>query len=139
MPKSPQCKTGRRQLESPAKNCFIGAVQAMNNVSQACRDQNVLPSTGYDLWHKFQETGSTSNRPHSGCPTKVDKPLKQEVIQKALENRRKPLQQLGNEVEPNICQQAVRAILSKEGYHSRVAKKVPYLSKVMKAKFLAWA
>jgi transposase-like protein len=60
--------TGSQQLDSPRKNRFIGAVQSHRNISRAARDHGIRQSTAQSLWPKFQDTGSTANRPRSGRP-----------------------------------------------------------------------
>lgn len=139
MPKEPQRKSSRRQLDSPTKNRLIGAIEVQKNVAKACRDMNVPPTTGYDLWHKYQETGSTHNRSRSGRPRVTTNEGREKIVEMAVNNRRKPLEDIGNEMEPCVSRDTVRAVLADEGYHRRVAKKVPYLSKLTKEKRLAWA
>jgi transposase len=135
--------TTHRQLDSPRKNQFIGAVQSHGNISRACRDHGIHPSTGRDLWNKFRETGSTANRPQSGRPPIFSKPEKAIIVQIAKDNRQKPFHEIGNEIVndsiPRISEGTIRNTLAEEGYHRRVARKVPYLMPATKQKHLHWA
>ncbi|KAJ7587668.1 hypothetical protein C8J56DRAFT_755644, partial [Mycena floridula] len=124
--------------DSPRKNRFIGAIQAHDNVAKACNDYGIPPSTGYDLWNKFLETGTTSNRPRSGRPSKLDEAGKAEVVRKVVQSRRKAFQEIGNEMMPPVGEKIIRNACDEQGYHRCVAKKVPYLDKEKKRKRLAW-
>jgi transposase len=131
--------TGSQQLDSPRKNRFIGAVQSHHNISRAARDHGIRQSTAQSLWQKFQDTGSTANRPRSGRPSILSAPEKAIVVDYAKENRRKPFRDIGNEITPHVSESTIRRILAEEGYHRRVARKVPYRSEAAKQKRLAWA
>jgi hypothetical protein len=131
--------TTHHRLDSPRKNRFIGAIQVHGNISRACRDHGIASSTGHDLWKKFQETGSTTNLPGAGRHPTFSKPEKACIVQIAVESRRKPFRDIGNEITPSVSGETVRRIVAEEGYHRRVAKKVPYRSELTKEKRRAWA
>jgi transposase len=135
----PKHKTSRRQLGSPTKNQFIGTVRTHHNVARACADYSIKSSTGYDLWNKFLDTGSASNRPRSGRPSKLSESEKENVRELATHRHRKPFCEIGNELMPPVCATTVRSALAETGYHRRVAKKVPYLPPAAKQKRLTWA
>jgi len=128
-----------QQLDSPRKNRFIGAVQTHGNVRRAARDHDIKPSTAHSLWHKFQATGSTKNRPRSGRPSTFLQPEKAIIVDYAREHRRKPFREIANEITPTVSEGSIRNILAEDGYHRRVAKTVPYRSDETKRKRLAWA
>jgi hypothetical protein len=109
------------------------------NISCACHDHGIRSSTGHDLWKKFQETGSTKNLPRSGRPPTFCKPEKALITQISIENRRKPFREIVNEITPSVSAETVQHIAAEEGYHRRVAKKVPYRSAATKEKRMAWA
>lgn len=135
----PPCRTQRRQLDSPKKNRFIGAIQTHGNVAEACRTHDIPYQTGLDLWHKYDSTGSTSNLPRSGRPKIASDHTKRVVVRNALKSRRTAFQDIGNTVEPRLSEGTVRNILAEEGLHRRVARKVPFLTKEHKRKRLEWA
>jgi len=77
--------------DSPKKNCFIGAVQAGQTIIQAAASFGIPQSTASDLWHKFQQTGSTHSRPQSGWPIKISDHTKQTVTHAAKIQHRKTM------------------------------------------------
>ncbi|KIJ98565.1 hypothetical protein K443DRAFT_65795, partial [Laccaria amethystina LaAM-08-1] len=96
-------------------------------------------STAADIWKRYQQTGSTKNRPRSGRPKVVTDRLKRQIINAAKKSRRQPFQEIANNLEPQISDATIRNVLAEEGYHRRVARKVPYLTKVQKTKRVQWA
>lgn len=131
--------TTRRQINSPRKNQFIGALKIHGNISRACRDYDISSSTGNDLWKKYWETGSTANRPRSGCPAIFSAVEKAQIVEYTRENRRKPFRDIGNEIMTPVSASTIRNIVAEKGYHRRVARKVPYISAAAKQKRLNWA
>jgi Transposase len=61
------------------------------------------------------------------------------VHRKALANRRRPLADIGNDIEPPISRKSVAKVLDGYGLHRRVGRKVPFLKKAQKRARLAWA
>ncbi|TFY77209.1 hypothetical protein EWM64_g6803 [Hericium alpestre] len=125
--------------DSPKKDRFIGAVKAGLNISQAANQENIPLPTAYALFHKYEKTGSTRCLPRSGRPPKATEHTKGQIVREARKYRRKPFAALGKSVEPPISESTVRRILSKEGYHRRVARRVPYLTPEQKKARLTWA
>lgn len=128
----------RIQHSSPKKNRLIGALMSGKTITQAAETADIPYGTAKKIIAKYRATGSTSNQPRSGRPSKVDDRVKRDLIRNARNNRRKPFAQLGREVEPQLGATTVRVHLAEEGYHRRVARKVPYLNKVHKKKRLEW-
>jgi hypothetical protein len=83
--------------------------------------------------------GSTHTRPQFGCPPKFTNRIKQVVICDAKSNSCKPLDQIGNLMEPCISASAVRKILDEVGMHWRKACKVIYLKQTQKRSQVHWA
>ena len=125
--------------DSPKKNRFIGCVLAGNTVEAAGKQYNIPQSTASDIWRKFQQTGSTHNRPRSGRPAKITSRTTRAVIREAKKHRRENLSAIGKMVTPSISASAVRKILANEGLHHRKARKVVFLTKIHKQKRKAWA
>lgn len=122
-------KTSRIQHDSPKKNRLIGALLAGKGLREAAQMTDFKKSTAADIWKRYQQTGSTKNRPRSGRPKVVTDRLKRQIINAAKKSRRQPFQEIAN----------IRNVLAEEGYHRRVARKVPYLTKVQKTKRVQWA
>jgi transposase len=74
------------QHDSPTKNCFIGAVQAGQTISQAAHKNGIAQQAGSDLWQKFQETGSTTNHHQSGHPKKLTSVTVSKVVHDSKKN-----------------------------------------------------
>ena len=75
------------QHDSPTKNHFIGAVQARQTISQAAHKNSIAQQAGSDLWRKFQETRSTTNRRQSGHPKKLTSRTVSKVVHDSKKNR----------------------------------------------------
>ena len=86
----------------PKKTRFIGAVQAGQSIVEASNNFDIPKQTASDLWHKFQQTGSTHALPRSGRPPKITNRMKWSVIREAKMNCRKPLDAIGKLITPNI-------------------------------------
>ena len=76
-------KTSRIQHDSSKKNRLIGALLAGKGLCKAARMTNLQKSTAADIWKRYQQTGSTKNQPHSGCPKVVTDRLKRQIINAA--------------------------------------------------------
>ncbi|KAJ7211776.1 hypothetical protein GGX14DRAFT_362452 [Mycena pura] len=109
-----------------------------HNVRRAAREHGIHPATAQSLWRKFQETGATSNLPRSGRPAFLSSPEKALVVQYAVEHRREPFRDIRNKMSPAVSASTIRRTLAEDGYHRRVAKKVPYRSEKTKQKRLTW-
>jgi hypothetical protein len=72
-------------------------VQAGKTVTEAATNDDLPLSPASDLWKKFQDTGTTHNRPCSGGPWKVGTCLKRQFIRSALQNCRKPFNELAHD------------------------------------------
>ena len=129
----------RVQHSSPKKNRLIGAIQAGKSIPQAAQIADIPYGTAKKIWSKYCTTGSTKNWQRSGCPSKVTERTKRALVRTVRNNRRMPFGEVGNTVKPSISATTVREHLAREGYHRRVAKKVPYLTKLQKRKRAAWA
>jgi transposase len=132
--RAPRCEHG-----TPVKNQLVGAILATGNVAEAARTVNMKYSTARDIWKKYQKHGTTANRPRSGQPRKVTDHTVRQMVRIAMKSRRKPFREIGNEVVPNLAETTVRRLLADEGFHRRVARKVPYLTKAHKRHRLGWA
>ena len=126
-------------LDTPTKNRIVGYAQATGNAAEAGRKENVNPRTAQRICKHFAETGSTARKKGSGPPTKVTDYDKREIVRTARKNRRMALGQLRNQVAADISTSTVRRVLDSEGYHRRVARRVPYLTRKHKQARLAWA
>lgn len=123
---------------SPKKNWFIEAVEAGKSI-QAASDHYGIPfSTARDIWHKFQESGSTHAQPCSGRPVKITNWMCWTIIHKAKANQKKHLDQVGRMVDPPISASSVQNILNAVGLHQRWGQKVVYLTKEHKIRWKEW-
>ena len=127
------------QWDTPTKNRLIGAIQSTGNVAASARKYGFRYSTAWDLWAKFKETGTTHTRPCPGRPKKVTDRVRRLLVRNATKSRRTNLLTLGSEVQPKLSTTTVRRILVHEGYHRRVARRAPYLTKAHKKARVAWA
>ncbi len=91
------------------------------------------------IYTKFKKTGSTENLLCSGCPKKTTDHEERLIMRNALADRHQPFSELAKLTVANISTSTVRTILVDKGYHQRVVKKVPYLTKAHKKARMAWA
>ena len=135
----PKNNTSQSQVDTPTKNRIIGYANATGNAAEAGRKENVDPRTAQRIYKKFQKTGSTTRKRGSGRPMKLNDRGRREIVRNARKNRRMGLQELRNEATATVSTSTIRRVLAAEGYHRRVARKVPYLTKAHKRARLAWA
>ncbi|KAI0792857.1 hypothetical protein C8Q75DRAFT_691982, partial [Abortiporus biennis] len=109
-------------------------IRSGQSIAQAARHLNIPYSTARDILNKWKKYGSTSNRPRPGHPKKVTDRGARRMVRTARVNRRMGFQEIGNQMAPTVTDATVRNILDKEGYHQRLAKKVPNLTKTQKKK-----
>jgi transposase len=121
------------------KNRIIGYYLATGNASAAARNENVPPRTAQNLIQRFKQTGSTANKPRPGRPRKLNDYDKRQVIRTARKNRRMPLAELTNQIATKVSVGSIRRVLAAQGYHRRVARKVPFLTPHHKHLRLVWA
>lgn len=129
----------RTQHDSPTKNRFIGRVEAGETIKDAADHEDIPRTTGSDIWKKYQETGSTHNRPRTGRPTKLTPHMKRIIVRQARKNRRRNLHELGKSVTPTVSASTARRVLSEVGLHRRRARKVIYLKKAHRRARKLWA
>lgn len=132
-------KTSRVQHDDARKNQFIGAVVAGQSIRKAGRDYGFAPSTAQGIYTKFKKQGFVENLPRTGRPKKTTDREERLIVRKALADRRQPFPELVKSTVADISTSTVRNILAEKGYHRRVAKKVPYLTKAHKKARMAWA
>ena len=132
-------KTSRVQHDEAMKNQFIGAVLAGTNIQKAGRLFGIKPGTAQGIWDKFCKKRSMENLPRSGCPKKTTDHEDRLIVREALKKRCQPFCKIANAVTADVTTSTVQNILAHEGYHQRVAKKVPYLSMTHKKARMAWA
>jgi transposase len=113
-------------------------IQGGRNVAQAAWLTEIPYPTARNIWNKYRKTGSTSNYSRSGRPKKVNDHMKRRIIREATKARRTPFSEIGNQMVPKVSEGTVQNVLAEAGYHRRVAKKVPYLTKRHKAARRYW-
>lgn len=128
----------RHQHSTPKKNRLIGAIISGASVAEAAALFNFPYSTASDIWKKYKKYGSTQNLPRSGRPPKLTDTSKRMLIRSAVKSRRMPFSELGNQLPVMVSKSTVRRVLEKEGYHRRVARKVPYLTAHHRSARLSW-
>lgn len=127
------------QYDTPRKNRFIGAATATGNVAAAAREHDITPTAARQIFHKWETTGSTHNKPRCGRPSKVNETTKRLIVRTTRKSRRLPFTEIGNTLPEPVSTSTVRRVVASEGRHRRVARRVPRLTKKhMKAR-LAWA
>ena len=135
----PESNTSVLQVDTPTKNRIVGYANATGNAAEAGRKENVNPRTAQRICKRFKQTGSTSRKRGSGRPTKLNDRDRRAIVRTARKNRRMGLRELRNQTTAEISTTTIRRVLADEGYHRRVARKVPYLTKMQKQARLAWA
>jgi transposase len=135
----PSTKTSRRQHSPATKNLFVGAVLGGQDVAQAARHFGLKDSTARSILKKYHETGTTENQTRSGRPPKLTEADKRQIVRTARKERRTPFSKIGNQLGLNVTDTTIRHVLSSAGYHRRVARKVPFLTKLHRHARMAWA
>ena len=135
----PESKPSQPQVDTPTKNQIVGYANATGNAAEAGRKENIDPRTAQRIYKRFKETGSTARKQGSGHPTKLNNLDRREIVRNARKNYRMAFGELRNQATADISTTTVWRVLAEEGYHRRVAKKVPYLTKDHKRARLAWA
>lgn len=130
---------GSQRLDSPRKNRLVGAWEVHGNIRCAARDHDVKYRTAHNIIRKYQDSGSTTNKPRPGCPPIFSAPEKAQIVDLAVRNRRKPFRDIGNEITPAVSSSTVARVVAEEGYGRRVARKVQFLTEVTKGKRYSWA
>lgn len=125
--------------DTPKKNRLIGAILGGKSVAEASAMFGIPAPTAYTIRRKYLETGSTSNKSKSGRPSKVNDRGKRAILRTAIKSRRMPLNEVANVLGLDISPSTMRNVLGEAGYHWRVAKKVPYLTKAHKMAKKYWA
>jgi hypothetical protein len=66
---------------------------------------------------KFKKTGSTENRPRTGCPPKLTEADKQHITQTARKQCRTPFGEIGNQLGLDVSDTTIRHFLHDASYH----------------------
>ncbi|KZV93183.1 hypothetical protein EXIGLDRAFT_579865, partial [Exidia glandulosa HHB12029] len=106
-------------------------------VAAAARAERINPRSARKIWHKYLETGTTHERPGSGCLSKLTPANKRLIVRTVHKNCRMPFAEVGNLV--NSSAMLVRNVLRPHSYHRRVVKPKPYLKPKHKDGRLSWA
>lgn len=126
------------EVDTPTKNRIIGFYLATGNATAAASNENIPPRTAQYIIQRYKETGSASNRHRTGRPSILTNYDKREIIRTARKNRRMPLGQITNQISANVSTTTIRRVLAAQGYHRRVARRVPYLTLYHKRLRLLW-
>ena len=132
-------ETKRHEVDTPTKNRIVGRALETGNAAQAGRDENVNPRTAQRIVKRYQQTGSTSNKPRPGHPQKLNDYDKRQILRTALKQRRAPFQVVTNQISAHVSISTIRNVLAQHGYHRRVARRVPYLTHMHRCARLNWA
>jgi hypothetical protein len=119
-------------VDTPTKNRIVGYANATGNAAEAGHKENVNPQTAQHICKLFKETGSTARKRGSGRPTKLTNQDQCEIIRNSRKNHRLGFQELQNQATADILTTTICCVLADGGYHCRVARKVPYLTKMQK-------
>jgi hypothetical protein len=129
-----------KHYDSPRQNQFIGCVQVdpKHNIARAAQAENINPCSACDIWHKFNETGTTHCRPGQGRPSELTHfKTKRRVLREALKDQRAPFKEVANNLDTSTS--AVKTTLHAAGYHCCVAKQVVFINEQQRKKRLAFA
>lgn len=132
----------RTQHSAAKKDQLVGAILAGKKIAQAARMFNMPWTTAHDIWKKYRESGNTENRHRSGRPRKTTSRDREKIVEQttgSAEHRRRTLADVGNQLSPPVCDATVRRVLAESGYHRRVSRKVPFLTKDQKKQRMLWA
>lgn len=132
-------KTTRVEYDSPRKNQFIGYLRAGGKVKEAVKENQIDLSSAYKIRRHYYRTGTTHYEPWPGRLSKVSPRMVRLIHREAVTHRREIFRDIGNSVEPKLSAWTVGRYLAKQGYHRRVARRVPYLTKAHKRARMAWA
>jgi transposase len=132
-------KTSRTEIPESTKNQFIGAMKISGKLRQSAELLGIKRSTASDIWQRYKSTGSSTNLHRSGRPSKLNDRGQRAVMREILKDRKKPFPQIAKDVPGDISPEIVRKVADSEGYHRRVARKVPFLTARQKKKRLDWA
>lgn len=118
----------RSQLDTPLKNRIVGHIEATQSVAKASAYYQVAWSTCHDVFHRYQETGTTSNLPRSGRPAILSPRGQRRFGRRALKEDSKSIQELANDFSPKISRVTAQRVLKARGIYRFRRKRVPYLS-----------
>jgi transposase len=135
----PENNPHQPQVDTPTKNRIVGYANATGNAAEAGRKENVDPQTAQHICRRFKKTGSAARKQGSGRLTKLTDRDRRQIVRIAQKGRRLAFGEVRNQATADISTSTIRRVLADEGYHRRVARKVPYLTKVHKQARLAWA
>ena len=88
--------------DSPKENRFIGSVLAGNTVKNAGKQFDISQTTASNIWHKYQQTGSTHSCLQTGCPPKITPHTTHNIMHEARKNHCTNLSKIGQIVMPKI-------------------------------------
>ena len=135
-------RPSRVQHDSPRKNRLIGACIMGIPVAAAAEEENIPRSTAYNIWNKYLETGTTHYEPRSGRPPKMSEHGKRYAVRevtKSSDCRRQPLREVGNRLEPPVCERTLMRFLDDCQLHRCIARAAPYITAINQKKRKAWA
>lgn len=130
----PRCQYG-----TPIKNQLIGAIIATGKIAQSARQVGMPVTSAQYIWSNFKKKRTTANHHRSGRPPILTDRDKRHIEQVARKSRRKPFREIGNELDPPVSETTIRNVLRARGYHRRIARRVPYLTKMQKIHRIVWA
>lgn len=91
----------------------------------------------------FLDTGSLSARPRCGRPKKLSVREERKIIRKIKVNPKLSASNIAADLNATcnkrICPETVRNVLRTAGYHGRIARRKPYISKINRKKRIEFA
>jgi transposase len=98
------------------------------SAEQVAHKMNRDPTTIRRFIAKYQNTGKIENLPRSGRPTILNNQEKETLLQKATEERRKPLHEIVSDLGLNCSLATAGRALHDSGIRSYIAAKKPFVS-----------
>ena len=124
---------------SPSKRGAICQLRKDGYSFRGISEKTGVPLSTVHYTVKRDETFHTRHSlPRSGRPPAVSSRTKRRVIREVIKDRRAPWKAIAEAVG-DITEQQVRKIATSAGYHRRVARRKPFLSKATIQKRRAWA
>jgi len=115
----------------------IGMHESGKSERAIAQIMDLTKSTVHNIITRFHQTGSCDVQKRTGRPSAMTPRLERSMVRSVLKFRRQRIMDIAR--DSGVSTQTARSTLHRLGYHGRVAKKKPYLSKIHIRKRKQWA
>lgn len=130
--------SGRKEISAEVRKLVVKLSNEGKSMAKVGQIVSLSKSTVQTILKNYKKNKSYESLPRTGRPLKLNERLRRKIVREVIDNPKKSSVELKNYVQEyygvNVHADTIRPCLKKNGLHSYIARKKPYISCVNKKK-----